>query len=159
LHNSKQLTVRQFIAILIDQADHIPELHQTNVSSEIDEFLQPRLAKQVQHSEEELIYRAETRQAYPGHAGDRLLDRILKRFLDRDLKGTLRPGQAVSDIDVNYASAGLIDFAGKLGQVIAVQSAADFFATRIPGPTEKRAETEFLHHTHHSFAVRRGDHE
>ena len=92
LHDPQQLTVGQFVAISIDQANHIPELHQTDVITEIDEFLQPRLAEQVEHGKEELIYGAETGQAHPGHAGNGLLDRILKRFLDRDVEGTLCPG-------------------------------------------------------------------
>ena len=109
LHDPQQLTVGQFVAISIDQADHIPELHQTDVTPEIDEFLQPRLAEQVEHGEEELIFGAETGHAHPGHAGNGLLDRILKRFLDRDVKRTLCPSQAVGDIDVDCPSPRLID--------------------------------------------------
>src|ERR1044071_3808002 len=44
-HDTQHLTVSQFFAISIDQADHISKLHQTNVISEINEFLEPRLAK------------------------------------------------------------------------------------------------------------------
>ena len=159
LHDPQQLAVSKFVAISIDQANHVPELHQTDVSPKIDEFLQPRFAEQMEHSEEELIYWAETGNAHPGHVGNGLLDRIRKRFLDRDVKGTLRPGQAVGDIDVDYPSPRLIDFARKLGQVVAVQAAADFFATGILRPTEERAEPELLHPTHHCFAIRRRDHE
>src|SRR4029450_7748683 len=93
LHGPQQFTVGQFVPISIDQANHIPKLHQTDVIAELDEFLQPRLSEQVEHSEEELINGAETRQANRGHAGKRLLDRILKRFLDRDVKGTPCPSQ------------------------------------------------------------------
>ena len=78
LHDPQQLTIGQFTAISIDQANHIPELHQTDVITEIDEFLQPCLAEQVEHGEEELIYGAETGHAHPGHAGNGLLDRILQ---------------------------------------------------------------------------------
>src|SRR5438445_953223 len=55
LHNSQQLTVGQFTAVVIDEAEHISELHQTNVGPEIDKFLQPRLPEQVQHSKQKLI--------------------------------------------------------------------------------------------------------
>src|SRR5437667_9471185 len=43
--------------------------------------------------------------------------------------------------------------------MVAVQSAADFFAAGILRPTEERAETELLHSAHHCIAVSRRDHE
>src|SRR5713226_3738770 len=159
LHGPQQFTVGQFVAISIDQADHISELHQTDVITKIDEFLQPRLAEQVEHGEEELIHRTETGQAHPGHAWNGLLDWVLKSFLDRNVKGTLCPGQAVSDIEIDYPSPRLIDVARELRQVVGVQAAADFFAAGVLRPLEERTEAELLHHTHDRFAVSRRDHE
>ena len=86
-------------------------------------------------------------------------DRIRKRFLDRNIEGTLCPGQAVGDIDVDFPGAGLIDFPRKLGQVVAVQAAANFFATGILRPIEERPKPERLHHTHHCIAVSWRNHE
>src|SRR5438552_19165000 len=113
----------------------------------------------MEHGEEELIFGEETRDAHPGHAGNGLLDRVLKRFLDRDVKWAFCPGQAISDIDIDYPGPRLINLACELRQVIGVQSAADFFAARILRPLEERTETEFLHHIHDCFAVARRDHE